>query len=141
MPLTSVAIELAPCHLLAPGYLFRGILCQAIVATIIIRKLTIIGSIAILRLPTEDDMLTKRVEILLEPAEMQALLRQAKKAKKSVGALIRDAVKEKYLTPSRQDRHTAVKRLLSSECQIKLPPWKQIKKDLQDSMVRRRAID
>lgn len=37
-------------------------------------------------------MLSKRVEILFDPAEMEALRRHATKAKKSVGALIREAV-------------------------------------------------
>jgi hypothetical protein len=45
-------------------------------------------------------MLSKRVEILLDPAAMEAMRREAKKAKKSVGALIREAVKEKFLTPT-----------------------------------------
>jgi len=40
-------------------------------------------------------MLSKRVEILFDPAAMEALRREAKKAKKSVGALSREAVKEK----------------------------------------------
>ena len=75
-----------------------------------------------------------RVEILFESSEMEALRRQAKKAKKSVGALIREAVKEKYLTPTRKDREAALKRLLSAECRIKLPPWKKLKKDIEDSL-------
>ena len=53
-------------------------------------------------------MLSKRVEILLDPAEMEALRREAKKAKKSVGALIREAVKEKFLTPTPKDRKEAL---------------------------------
>src|SRR5580765_3036009 len=110
MPVTSVAIELAPCHLLALGYPFRGIRCQAIVATIIIRKLTIIGSIAILRLPTEDDMLTKRVEILLEPAERKALNAKKKKAKNQAGPQIGAALKKKYRTPSGKNPHPPAKR-------------------------------
>jgi hypothetical protein len=81
-------------------------------------------------------MLSKRVEILLDPAEMEALRRQAKKARKSVGALIREAVKEKYLTPTPKERKEALKRLLSRECRIDLPPWKQIKKELEKSMGR-----
>jgi hypothetical protein len=48
-------------------------------------------------------MLSKRVEILLDPAEMEALRRQAKKAKKSVGALIREAVKENS-TPTPKEK-------------------------------------
>ena len=86
-------------------------------------------------------MLSKRVEILLEPAEMESLRRQAKKAKKSMGALIREAVKEKYLTPTPKERKEALKRLLSAECQIDLPPWKQLKKELEESMGRGIAAD
>lgn len=86
-------------------------------------------------------MLSKRVEILLDPAEMEALRRQAKQAKKSVGALIREAVKEKYLTPTLKARKEALKRLLSAECQIDLPPWKQLKKELEESMGRGIAAD
>ena len=58
-------------------------------------------------------MLSKRVEILLDPAAMEALRREAKKGKKSVGALICEAVKEKFLTPTPKDRKEALKRLLS----------------------------
>jgi hypothetical protein len=86
-------------------------------------------------------MLTKRVEILLDPAEMEALRRQAKRSKKSMGALIREAVKEKYLTPTSKEREAAVRRLLSAECQIDLPPWSQAKKELEESMGRRGAAD
>src|SRR3990172_11406659 len=42
--------------------------------------------------PGGNVMLTKRVEILLDPAEIGALHRLAKKTKKSVGALIREPV-------------------------------------------------
>ena len=86
-------------------------------------------------------MLSKRVEILLDPAEMEALRRQTKKARKSVGALIREAVKEKFLTPTPKERKEVLKRLLSAECQIDLPPWKQLKKELEESMGRGIAAD
>ena len=84
-------------------------------------------------------MLSKRVEILLDPAEMEALRRQAKKVKKSVAALIREAVKEKYLTPTPKERKEALKRLLSPQRAISFPSWKKIKKELEDSM--RRGIE
>jgi hypothetical protein len=84
-------------------------------------------------------MLSKRVEILFDPAEMEALRRQAKKANKSVGALIREAVKEKFLTPTPKERKEALKRLLSPQCAISFPSWKKIKKELEDSM--RRGIE
>jgi len=84
-------------------------------------------------------MLSKRVEILLDPAEMEALRRQAKKAKKSVGALIREAIKEKCLTPTPKERKEALKRLLSPERAISFPSWKRIKRELADSM--RRGIE
>jgi hypothetical protein len=82
-------------------------------------------------------MVNERVEILFESSEMEALRRQAKKAKKSVGDLIRKAVKEKYLTPTRKDREAALRRLLSTECQIKFPPWKKLKKEIEDSLGRK----
>lgn len=86
-------------------------------------------------------MLTKRVEILLDPAEMEALRRQARKAKKSVGALIREAVKEKYLAPTPKERKEALKRLFSPERSISFPPWRKLEKELEDSMRRRIETD
>mgnify|MGYP001619642771 FL=1 len=86
-------------------------------------------------------MLSKRVEILLDPAEMESLRQQARKAKKSVGALIREAVKEKYLTPTSKERKEALKRLFSPQRAISFPSWKKIKKDLEDSMRRRIETD
>ena len=79
-------------------------------------------------------MLSKRVEILLDPAEMEALRRQAKKANKSIGALIREAVKEKYLTPAPKERKEALKQLLAPEHAVRFPSWKKIKQELEDSM-------
>ncbi len=81
-------------------------------------------------------MLSKRVEILLDPAEMEALRRQAKKTKKSVGALIREAVKEKFLTPTPKERKEALKRLFSSQRSVSFPSWNKIKRELDDSMRR-----
>jgi hypothetical protein len=84
-------------------------------------------------------MLSKRVEILLDLAAMEALRREAKKGKKSVGALICEAVKEKFLTPSPKDRKEAMKRLFSPQRAISFPPWNKVKKELEDSM--RRGIE
>ncbi|MCH7570200.1 MAG: ribbon-helix-helix protein, CopG family [Deltaproteobacteria bacterium] len=81
-------------------------------------------------------MLSKRVEILLEPAEMEALRRQAKESKKSIGALIRDAVKEKYLTPTPETRAAALRRLLSSKREVSFPSWMKLKKELDRGMRR-----
>jgi len=78
-------------------------------------------------------MLSKRVEVLFDPAEMEALRRQAKKAKKSVGALIREAATEKYLTPTSKERKEALKRLFSPQRAISFPSWRKINKELEDS--------
>jgi len=86
-------------------------------------------------------MLSKRVEVLFDPAEMEALRRQAKKAKKSVGALIREAAKEMYLTPTPKERKEALKRLFSPQRAISFPSWRKIKKELEDSMRRRIETD
>jgi len=86
-------------------------------------------------------MLSKRVEILFDPAEIAALRREARKTGKSVGALIREAIKQRYLTPSPEERDAALQRLLSAECRISLPSWEQVKKELGASMRRRIAAD
>jgi len=86
-------------------------------------------------------MLSKRVEVLLEPAEMEALRREAKKTKKSVGALIRDALKEKYLTPTPKERKKALKRLFSPQRAVNFPSWKEIKEELENNMRRGLEID
>jgi hypothetical protein len=86
-------------------------------------------------------MLTKRVEILLEPAEMEMLRRHAGKTGKSVGSLIREAVKEKYMTPSYDERMAALARLLDPEREVSFPSWRELKAELADSMRRRVAID
>jgi hypothetical protein len=86
-------------------------------------------------------MLSKRVEILLDPAEMDVLRRQAIEANKSVGALIREAVKEKYLTPTTKERKEALKRLFSPQRAISFPSWRNIKKDLEESVRRRIETD
>jgi hypothetical protein len=86
-------------------------------------------------------MLTKRVEILLEPAEMEMLRRHAGKTGKSVGSLIREAVKEKYMSPSYDERMAALARLLDPEREVSFPSWRGVKAELADSMRRRGAID
>ncbi|MCH8055478.1 MAG: ribbon-helix-helix protein, CopG family [Deltaproteobacteria bacterium] len=86
-------------------------------------------------------MLSKRVEILLDPTEMEALRRQARKSGKSLGALIREAVKEKYLTPTPKERTAALKRLLSPQRAISFQSWRRAKKELEESMRRRSEAD
>ncbi len=81
-------------------------------------------------------MLSKRVEILLDPPEMEALRRRAKESKTSIGALIRDAVKEKYLTPTPEKRAAALSRLFSPQREVKFPSWKKLKRELDQSMRR-----
>ena len=86
-------------------------------------------------------MISKRAEVLFDPAEMATLRRKAKKDGKSVGALIREAVKEKYLTPTPTERAAALKRLLSPEREVSFPSWRKIKKELGESMRRRIEAD
>jgi len=77
-------------------------------------------------------MPSKRVEILLDPAEMEALRRHAKKAKKSVGALIREAVKEEFLTPTPNERKEALRRLFSPQRAVSFPSRTKIKRAIED---------
>ena len=70
-------------------------------------------------------MLSKRVEVLFDPKQYAALECEARRHRKSIAALIRDAVERQYLAPSRKERLEAVKWLTSQN--IDFPPWEEIK--------------
>ncbi len=77
--------------------------------------------------------LTKRVEVLFDPAEYQQLERLARTRGASVGALIRETVRRDCLVPDVERRRAAVERLLAME--LDLPDWDQLKQELIDSRV------
>lgn len=78
--------------------------------------------------------LTKRVEVLFDPAEYQQLERLARSHGESVGALIRETVRRGCLGPDRERRQAAVKQLLAM--QFDLGDWEEIKEELIETRVR-----
>lgn len=78
--------------------------------------------------------LTKRVELLLDPAEYARLEEIARARRESVGALIRRAVKREYLDPGQERRRASLQRLLGQETDF--GPWEQAKDDIAREVIR-----
>ncbi len=76
-------------------------------------------------------MLKKRVEVLFEPTQYERLAAEANRRHRSVGWMVREAVEEQYLAPTRQEKKEALERLLSVE--IDFGTWEEAK-ELIESM-------
>jgi hypothetical protein len=70
-------------------------------------------------------MLSKRVEVLFDPKQYAGLEQEARRRGESVGSLVREAVERQYLLPSREERRTALKELLSIKLDIS--SWEEAK--------------
>ena len=70
-------------------------------------------------------MLSKRVEVLFDPKQYTGLEQEARRRGESVGSLVREAVERQYLLPSREERRTALKDLLSIKLDI--GSWEEAK--------------
>lgn len=73
-------------------------------------------------------MLEKRLEVLLDPLEYEKLKLCASSTGKSVGELVREAVRDKYIVPADQAREEAVRRLVSPDFEEDWPEWSELKK-------------
>ena len=73
--------------------------------------------------------LTKRTQILMEPEMFEHLERLSRRRKTSVGELIREALREKYLRSRSRDR---ARELVERLCAIDLPvdDWPVIEEEL-----------
>ena len=69
--------------------------------------------------------LSKRVEVLFEEGEYEALRREAARRGVSVGELLREAVRRVYLRPSEEERRAAIQRILSRE--VDIGTWEEVK--------------
>lgn len=78
--------------------------------------------------------LTKRVEILFEPEQYRVMEQVARSEGKSVGALVRKAVEQVYLTSTRERRKAAVDGLLSEQSDL---TWEEAKIILDTDVGRR----
>jgi len=74
---------------------------------------------------------TRRTQLLMDPDEFRRLRTLARQRKTSVAELIRDAVRETYLNPPREERRSIVEAII----QMKLPGmrWKKVRKEIEDS--------
>lgn len=77
--------------------------------------------------------LTKRVEVLFDPAEYQQIERVAKTRGASVGALIRETLRRDCLMPDLERRQSALKRLLQTHYDF--GDWATLKGEIGDALV------
>lgn len=77
--------------------------------------------------------LTKRVEVLFDPAEYQQLERLARTRGASVGALIRETVRRDCLVPDMEGRQAALQRLLQTHYDF--GDWETFKREISDALV------
>ena len=78
--------------------------------------------------------LTKRVEVLFEPEQYRIMEQLASSQGKSVGALVRKAVEQVYLTSTLEMRKAAVDGLLSEQSDL---TWEEAKIILDTDVGRR----
>lgn len=69
--------------------------------------------------------LNRRVEVLFEEGEYEALRREAERRGTSFGEIVRDAVRRAYLGPSAEQRMAAIRRIVSR--QIDIGTWEEVK--------------
>ena len=81
-------------------------------------------------------MLTKRVEVLFDPEDYRAIEELARSQGQTVGSMVRQAVKHQYLSPSMEQRRTAIQRFLSLP-ETDLGTWDEAKAAIERETVRR----
>ncbi|MBE3587422.1 MAG: hypothetical protein IMW93_02495 [Thermoanaerobacteraceae bacterium] len=81
-------------------------------------------------------MAIKRVEVLFDPVEYQKLKQVAEAKGRSVGDLVREAVRSKYLVPHETKRKQAVRRLLSGSLELEWPEWQELERVIEKEVTR-----
>lgn len=81
-------------------------------------------------------MLEKRLEILFEPSEYELLKSIAVQEHRSVGEIIREAVREKYLVGSDAEKEAAMQRVLSGKYALDWPEWDELEKAIAREVAR-----
>ncbi len=69
--------------------------------------------------------LSRRVEILFDEGEYEAIRQEAARRGVSVGELLREAVRRAYLRPSEEERRAAISRICSRE--VDIGTWEDVK--------------
>ena len=72
--------------------------------------------------------LTKRLQLLLTPEQYKMLQLYAKKHKKSIGSVIREALDKMISGRSKKEKKKAVERLLSRK--LPVSDWEQMEKEI-----------
>jgi len=78
-------------------------------------------------------MKTRKAQILMEPDEYKRLERIAKRERKSVSELIRDAVRDRYLGRD-EERSKAADAI--GAMSLDLDDWEKLKRELEDERAR-----
>lgn len=86
-------------------------------------------------------MLEKRLEILFDPSEYELLKSIAAQEQRSIGEIIREAVREKYLAGDNTEREAAVKRMLSGKYEMDWPEWDELEKVIAREVIRQYEAD
>ncbi len=86
-------------------------------------------------------MLEKRLEILFEPSEYELLKSIAVQEHRSVGEIIREAVREKYLVGSDAEKEAAMQRVLSGKYALDWPEWDELEKAIAREVAKQYESD
>ncbi|MDP3063755.1 MAG: ribbon-helix-helix protein, CopG family [Chloroflexota bacterium] len=80
--------------------------------------------------------LSKRVEVLFDPKDYQAIEELARSTGQTVGSLVRRAVEQQYLHPTLEQRRAAIQRFLNQP-DIDLGTWEEAKAAIEKEAVKR----
>jgi hypothetical protein len=78
-------------------------------------------------------MFTERTQVLLSKQQLGSLKRRARRERKSVGAIIRDAVDSYVATPSDDERRAALERLFAINAPV--DEWPVMKAQIEKGML------
>jgi predicted CopG family antitoxin len=81
-------------------------------------------------------MLTKRLEILLDPDEYKEIQKEAKERGASMGQLVRDVLREKMVKPRKKTAIEAFQKLFSKEMEIDVSSWTEEKKKITKTRIK-----
>lgn len=81
-------------------------------------------------------MLTKRLEILLDPKEFETVKKKAEAEGKSIAGMIRETLREKIIESDSKRKERALKRLFSSAMETDFDEWRKEKKRIAKNRVK-----
>lgn len=82
-------------------------------------------------------MLTKRLEILFDPKEFEAVKKKAEAEGKSIAGMIRETLREKIIESDSKRKERALKRLFSPDMETDIDEWSKEKKRIAKTRVKK----